>query len=373
MTPRHVRALRGTAAAWVATVVAATAHTLAGGGRPLPALVAAVGILASPFAVGLIGRRLSAWRVGATVLASQALFHVAFAVTGRRGRCGAARAPCDAPRRPALSAVVAPRRRRCSPRTCSPRSRTVVALHGGERMLRALGRGIRSMFTRAPRLRARVAPTPRLVCRRRALSARAPRILLSRRLPARTARLRLSGASSAAPVAGRARCARRVHSRTRTRRDAPVGRPRRPLRRKTKAHTMTTHSAPVPHAAASRSAPPPVSPSALGAPLAASAHVHVNPGTASAGGTETLTFSFSHGCDGSPTTALAIDIPDGRRQRDAGRPGRLDHHARTRRRRRARRASSTPPTPPSRTASRRPSRWMCSSPRTQPAPRSPSR
>lgn len=50
---------------------------------------------------------------------------------------------------------------------------------------------------------------------------------------------------------------------------------------------------------------------ALGAPLAASAHVHVDPGTASAGGTETLAFSFSHGCDGSPTTTLAIDIPEG--------------------------------------------------------------
>lgn len=50
---------------------------------------------------------------------------------------------------------------------------------------------------------------------------------------------------------------------------------------------------------------------ALGAPLAASAHVHVDPGTAAAGGTQTLTFSFAHGCDGSPTTALAIDIPEG--------------------------------------------------------------
>jgi uncharacterized protein YcnI len=50
---------------------------------------------------------------------------------------------------------------------------------------------------------------------------------------------------------------------------------------------------------------------AIGAPLAASAHVHVTPESASAGGTETLTFSFSHGCDGSPTTALAIDIPEG--------------------------------------------------------------
>ncbi|WP_127472680.1 YcnI family protein [Microbacterium sulfonylureivorans] len=50
---------------------------------------------------------------------------------------------------------------------------------------------------------------------------------------------------------------------------------------------------------------------AVGVPLAASAHVHVDPGAAAAGSTETLTFAFSHGCDGSPTTALVIDIPDG--------------------------------------------------------------
>ncbi len=50
---------------------------------------------------------------------------------------------------------------------------------------------------------------------------------------------------------------------------------------------------------------------AVAVPLAASAHVHVDPGTASAGSTETLTFASSHGCDGSPTTAFVIDIPDG--------------------------------------------------------------
>ncbi|MGN8552557.1 UNVERIFIED_CONTAM: DUF1775 domain-containing protein [Microbacterium sp. SLM126] len=50
---------------------------------------------------------------------------------------------------------------------------------------------------------------------------------------------------------------------------------------------------------------------ALGVPLAASAHVHVDPGTASAGSTETLTFASSHDCDGSPTTAFVIDIPEG--------------------------------------------------------------
>ncbi|MET0812601.1 MAG: DUF1775 domain-containing protein [Microbacterium sp.] len=50
---------------------------------------------------------------------------------------------------------------------------------------------------------------------------------------------------------------------------------------------------------------------AVAAPLAASAHVHVDPGEVSAGSTETLAFAFSHGCDDSPTTALTITIPDG--------------------------------------------------------------
>lgn len=50
---------------------------------------------------------------------------------------------------------------------------------------------------------------------------------------------------------------------------------------------------------------------AVAAPLAASAHVHVTPENAAAGATSTLTFSFSHGCDDSPTTALVVDIPEG--------------------------------------------------------------
>lgn len=49
---------------------------------------------------------------------------------------------------------------------------------------------------------------------------------------------------------------------------------------------------------------------AIAAPLAASAHVHVDPVDAAAGTTSTLTFSFSHGCDDSPTTALVFDVPD---------------------------------------------------------------
>jgi uncharacterized protein YcnI len=49
----------------------------------------------------------------------------------------------------------------------------------------------------------------------------------------------------------------------------------------------------------------------LAAPLAASAHVHVTPEEASANASTRLAFSFSHGCDGSPTTALTVQIPEG--------------------------------------------------------------
>ncbi|GGH46719.1 YcnI family protein [Microbacterium album] len=46
-------------------------------------------------------------------------------------------------------------------------------------------------------------------------------------------------------------------------------------------------------------------------PGAATAHVTVTPDSPTAGGYDVLTFAFSHGCSGSPTTALHIDIPDG--------------------------------------------------------------
>lgn len=48
---------------------------------------------------------------------------------------------------------------------------------------------------------------------------------------------------------------------------------------------------------------------ALALPLAASAHVHVSPEDVAANGSTRIDFSFSHGCDGSPTTALVVDVP----------------------------------------------------------------
>ncbi|SEB83014.1 Uncharacterized protein YcnI [Paramicrobacterium humi] len=49
---------------------------------------------------------------------------------------------------------------------------------------------------------------------------------------------------------------------------------------------------------------------AIAVPLSASAHIHVDPSSAAAGSSSVLTFSIGHGCDGSPTTAVDVTIPD---------------------------------------------------------------
>jgi periplasmic copper chaperone A len=45
--------------------------------------------------------------------------------------------------------------------------------------------------------------------------------------------------------------------------------------------------------------------------LPASAHVELEPGQAEAGSTTTVTFSFRHGKDGTATTGLSVQVPDG--------------------------------------------------------------
>lgn len=47
------------------------------------------------------------------------------------------------------------------------------------------------------------------------------------------------------------------------------------------------------------------------APAAAQAHVGITDDGAEPGAQTELTFGFGHGCDGSPTTALEISVPDG--------------------------------------------------------------
>lgn len=179
MTPRHVRAVRGAAAAWVATVIAATSHTLAGGGAPAPALVGVLGILASPVAIALIGRRLSAWRTGVAVVASQVLFHASFAVTAGvdpASATGHVHHPAlDASAE--LSASLLPDAPMLLGHALAAAA-TMLALYCGERMLRALGRGIRSVLRRA----GEPAPAPVVVLRIAAgttVVARAAGVVLS--------------------------------------------------------------------------------------------------------------------------------------------------------------------------------------------------
>ncbi|WP_104177843.1 YcnI family protein [Cryobacterium sp. Y50] len=49
---------------------------------------------------------------------------------------------------------------------------------------------------------------------------------------------------------------------------------------------------------------------ALASPLAASAHVSATPTSTAAGSSIVLTFSTAHGCEGSSTTQMTIDIPE---------------------------------------------------------------
>ncbi len=85
---RRGRAVRGAAAAAVATTVAATAHTLSGGDAPPVWLLVAVTLLATPIAVLLTGRRPSLWRTTSVVAVSQLLLHLAFATVGTAGPAG---------------------------------------------------------------------------------------------------------------------------------------------------------------------------------------------------------------------------------------------------------------------------------------------
>lgn len=143
---RAVRAVRAGAASAVATLVASSAHTLSGGEAPPVWLMAAVALLAWPAALLLVGRRPSVIRTAAAVAVAQALLHTAFATVGSHapegfsahahhgvslvlGPGGSIEADAPMVAGHALAAVI-----------------TTALLCHGERMLRAIGGGIRSML-----------------------------------------------------------------------------------------------------------------------------------------------------------------------------------------------------------------------------------
>lgn len=162
LTARQTRALRGGAGAAVATLVAATAHTVAGGGAPPAWLLLAVTLLAWPIAVGLTGRGPSVRRTALVVTATQVLLHAAFASIGTtdpvmtahvHGETFALAVGSSAPIAvdPAMAVGHA-----------LAAALTVFLLAHGERMLRALADGMRELLPRVAvrPLRPAVPPLP---------------------------------------------------------------------------------------------------------------------------------------------------------------------------------------------------------------------
>jgi hypothetical protein len=155
VSPRHLRAGRAVALATAATVIAGTSHTLAADGPPPVILLLVAAVLATPIALLLIGRRPSMGRTLLTVTAAQTVYHLAFALVGPGGASstasqgghlhhvpltlgeGAVATIPDAPMigAHAVAAVL-----------------TALLLHHGERMLRALGRGLRALVAGPPPL-----------------------------------------------------------------------------------------------------------------------------------------------------------------------------------------------------------------------------
>ncbi|MGO4689602.1 hypothetical protein [Glaciibacter sp. 2TAF33] len=80
MATRWARFMRGWVAAAFSTFVAALSHTLGGGAAPGALAVIVSLAFAGMVCVGLSGRTLSAWRVAASVILSQLIFHGLFSL-----------------------------------------------------------------------------------------------------------------------------------------------------------------------------------------------------------------------------------------------------------------------------------------------------
>lgn len=82
VTVRQARALRAVAASALTALLAATAHTLGGGGAPAPDVVLVAALLAMPVALAFSGRRPSIVRTALAVIGAQVVYHVVFALFG---------------------------------------------------------------------------------------------------------------------------------------------------------------------------------------------------------------------------------------------------------------------------------------------------
>jgi hypothetical protein len=85
MNTRWSRVLRGLIAGFVATLVAATSHTLAGDRAPSGVGLTLAVLFSVLVSIALAGRGLSVVRLAASVLLSQLAFHVLFSTIGGAG------------------------------------------------------------------------------------------------------------------------------------------------------------------------------------------------------------------------------------------------------------------------------------------------
>jgi hypothetical protein len=192
MTIRQRHALRGAAWSSIATLAAATSHTVAGGPAPAMLLVVAMAVLLTPVTAALAGARTGLGRLAGAVGLGQVAFHAVFqllgaptgqgpSIGGRHAHHGAAlllrSAAADAGARTEdagmyLAHAVAA-------------ALTVALLWRGEQAIRAIAHATVSVLRR---VRARRLP----------VSARPPRAVAAPPLPAATSGL-LSAASRRGP------------------------------------------------------------------------------------------------------------------------------------------------------------------------------
>lgn len=184
-TTRHLRALRGTAAAAIATTLASTGHTIGGGTPPPLWLLMAVTVLAAPVSVALVGGRRSFLRLAAAIAAAQIFLHAAFAAVGSLSPLGG-----GAHEHPAMPMPMPMLANGGAPHTMGHLSPAMLCGHilaglvtialvaYGEQLLVVIARGIRRLLTRpqaaVPAVHPRVpvlSPVPRLAHAARFLTA----------------------------------------------------------------------------------------------------------------------------------------------------------------------------------------------------------
>lgn len=149
---RASRVLRAGAASAVSTVVAATAHTLAGAGAPPWWLLLSIALLAWPAALCFVGRRLTITGTSAAVIVAQGLLHLAFAAVGTAApRSAGAHAGHHAGQASLMVADVGHLHLDTGMIIAHLLAAvlTVTVLTRGERVLRRIARGVRRLLSRA--------------------------------------------------------------------------------------------------------------------------------------------------------------------------------------------------------------------------------